>query len=51
MNAQSLPEWQNPDIVEVNRVDPHANLFPFETLKQALQNATNELLALFPPME
>ncbi len=33
-----IPEWQNPEIVEVNRVAPHATLFPFESYEYALQN-------------
>jgi beta-galactosidase len=38
MTAQPLAEWQNPDIVQVNRQEPHATLFPYENLEFALQN-------------
>ncbi len=34
--AQEKPEWDNPDIVQVNRMDPHATFFPFENYEQAL---------------
>ena len=30
--AQEKPEWDNPDIVQVNRMDPHATFFPFENI-------------------
>ena len=36
--AQELKEWQNPDIVEVNRIPPHATLFPYENLDLALKS-------------
>ena len=34
--AQSLPEWQDPGIVQVNREDPHTTRFSFKTLDEAL---------------
>ena len=35
--AQNLPEWQDPQVVEVNREQPHATRFSFESRQQALQ--------------
>ncbi len=35
--GQKLPEWQNPDVMEVNREDPHATRFSFDSYSQALQ--------------
>ncbi|MFW5821022.1 MAG: glycoside hydrolase family 2 TIM barrel-domain containing protein, partial [Bacteroidota bacterium] len=40
-SASELPEWQNPEIVEVNRLSPHATLFPYETYDLALENNKN----------
>ena len=37
-NCQELSEWQDPGIVEVNRVEAHATLFPFENYQLALEN-------------
>lgn len=37
-NPPELPEWQNPEIVEVNRVAPHATLFPYESYEYAIEN-------------
>ena len=34
--SQSLPEWQDPDIVQVNREDPHATRFSYESREMAL---------------
>ena len=39
--AQELPEWQNPDVVEVNREDPHATRFSFDTFDQAIEGVKN----------
>ena len=39
--AQKLPEWQNPDVVEVNREDPHATRFSFDTFDQAIEGEKN----------
>jgi len=39
--AQELPEWQNPDVVEVNREDPHATRFSFDTFDQAIEGEKN----------
>ncbi len=30
IQSQELKEWQDPDIVEVNRLDPHAHFYSFE---------------------
>ena len=35
--AQELPEWQDPDIVQVNRELPHASMFSFESMELARQ--------------
>lgn len=35
MVAQELPEWQDPDIVQVNRELPHAVMFSFESMELA----------------
>ncbi len=34
--GQKLPEWQDPEVVQVNREDPHATRFSFESLETAL---------------
>ncbi len=34
--AQKLPEWQNTEIVEVNREDPHASRFSFDSMEKAV---------------
>jgi beta-galactosidase len=39
--SQALPEWQNPDVVEVNREDPHATRFSFDSFDQAMQGDKN----------
>jgi beta-galactosidase len=36
VNAQPLPEWQDPEIVQVNREDPHATRFSYGSLDAAL---------------
>lgn len=41
-SAQSIPEWQNPDVVQVNRVPAHSSLFPFESFELATENAKEE---------
>ncbi len=33
--AQKLPEWQNPEVVEVNREDPHATRFSYDSFEKA----------------
>ncbi len=40
--SQSLPEWQNPDIVQVNREDPHATRFSFESVEKAMAGDMHE---------
>ncbi len=37
VTAQDLPEWQDPDIVQVNRVNPHATSFSFESPELAMK--------------
>jgi len=39
--SQNLPEWQNPDVVEVNREDPHATRFSFDSFEQAVAGEKN----------
>ena len=39
--AQDLPEWQNPDVMEVNREDPHATRFSFDSFDQAIEGEKN----------
>jgi len=39
--AQKLPEWQDPDVVEVNREDAHATRFSFDSYQQALEGEKN----------
>ena len=34
--SQDLAEWQDPDIVQVNREDPHSTLFSYLGFSQAL---------------
>lgn len=34
--AQKLPEWQNTDVVEVNREDAHASRFSFDSKEEAM---------------
>lgn len=38
MSAQQLAEWQDPEIVQVNRLKPHATLFSYENFEKAVQN-------------
>jgi beta-galactosidase len=50
--AQKLPEWQDPDVVEVNREDPHATRISFNTFDQALvgeKNASDNYMTLNGP--
>lgn len=50
--AQKLPEWQDPDVVELNREDPHATRFSFDTYHQALEgkkNASDNYMTLNGP--
>ena len=35
--AQKLPEWQDPDVVQVNREDAHATRFSFDSFDQAIE--------------
>jgi len=35
LKAQT-PDWENPDIVEINKEKPHATLFPYESRSKAL---------------
>ncbi len=36
--GQKLPEWQDPEIVEINRLAPHSTLFPYESFETAVEN-------------
>ncbi len=50
--AQDLPEWQDPEIVQVNREDPHATRFSFESEELAVagdMHASSNFLSLNGP--
>ncbi|MHA1299778.1 MAG: glycoside hydrolase family 2 TIM barrel-domain containing protein [Candidatus Helarchaeota archaeon] len=32
------PEWENSELVEINKEEPHCSLFPFENIKLAYEN-------------
>lgn len=32
-------DWENPNVVGINKVAPHATIFPFENIKQALKGS------------
>lgn len=36
--SQQKPEWNDPSVVQVNKENPHASLFPFEDSGNALKN-------------
>jgi len=36
--AQTTTEWENPDIVGINKEPPHCSYYPYATLAQALKN-------------
>ncbi|MCF8335538.1 MAG: DUF4981 domain-containing protein [Bacteroidales bacterium] len=38
VNAQEIPDWENPRIFERNQVSPHTTLMPFQSQAQALKN-------------
>ena len=38
LRVQSVPDWENPSVVAVNKEPPHATLFPFENRELALEN-------------
>ena len=42
VQAQSVPDWENPKMFDRNKTAPHATLMPFEDIKQALQNDRTE---------
>ena len=35
--TQKLPEWQDPDVMQVNREDPHATRFSFDSFERAIE--------------
>ena len=35
--SQSLPEWQDTEIMQVNRNEPHASLFPYNDMQTAMK--------------
>lgn len=37
--GQDLPEWNNTEIVQVNRMDPHSTLFSFRSFQHAKEGA------------
>ena len=42
LHAQQFPEWQDPEIVEVNKETAHATLFPYEVRELALMEQWRE---------
>ncbi|MFC2089689.1 glycoside hydrolase family 2 TIM barrel-domain containing protein [Bacteroidota bacterium] len=40
--AQQLPEWQDPEIVHLNREAPHASMFSFESAELALKDSREQ---------
>ncbi|MFK7905858.1 MAG: hypothetical protein AB8B69_12065, partial [Chitinophagales bacterium] len=36
------PDWENPEVVEINKEAPHATLFPYESRSKALTFNKNE---------
>lgn len=47
--SQSLPEWQDPDIVQINREEPHATLFSFSDFETAFvgeERASGNVMSL-----
>ena len=42
LSAQDLPEWQNPDIVQVNREKPHATSFSYESSELAMKGERSQ---------
>lgn len=43
--SQELKEWENPDIVQINKLDPRATFFSYENMNLALKN--NPLSSVF----
>ena len=37
-NSQELKEWQDPDVVQLNRLDPRASFYSYENMDLALRN-------------
>ncbi len=37
-----IPDWENPEVVEINKEAPHATLFPYESRSKALTFNKNE---------
>ncbi len=37
-----IPDWENPEVVEINKEAPHATLFPYESRSKALTFQKNE---------
>ncbi|MCK5135941.1 MAG: DUF4981 domain-containing protein [Bacteroidales bacterium] len=49
LHSQDLPEWQDPDVVAVNREDPHATRFSYESMEAAVggdMQASSNFLSL-----
>lgn len=41
-NSQQRPEWNDPSVVQINKEDPHASLFPWESSELALKGMKKE---------
>lgn len=38
LNAQQIPDWENPDVVGINKNAPHATMIPYPDERMALEN-------------
>jgi len=38
LNSQQLPDWENPDIVGINKVKPHSTMIPYPDERMAVEN-------------
>ncbi len=41
INSRAQEVWENPDIIGINKMDPHANAIPYTSLKDALVGKIN----------
>ena len=42
LQVQSVPDWEDPSVVAINKEPSHATLFPFENRELALANDRDE---------
>ena len=40
-SQENIPEWKNPQIFGINKLDAHAHFFPYESEKLAEKNDKN----------